>query len=231
MKKIFLSALFALVSTMSFAQIVLWKDTVEVLNLNKPLTGYPLFDTLYNNTNSPITITWNKASDNLLTGWTGTGICQDGTCFQYDNAQHNFTIPANGKGEIDVMMNIAANATNGCSYVTVEFSEPGVVGKKNIVYKFCTAINAAAKDFDVNNIVSVYPNPASNFIYLNVLDPKVTDITVVNVIGKKIGQYQIEATTPNPMRVPIDNIAKGVYLLQFTDANGKLMGVKRVTKQ
>ncbi len=231
MKKLILSTIFAAVSSLSFAQITLWKDTVEVLNLNKPLSGYALFDTLYNNTNSPITITWNKLSDDLLPGWSGTGICQNGTCYQYDNAQHPFTIPANGKGEIDVMMNIAANATNGCSYVTVEFSEPGVVAKKNITYKFCTNIAAATKDLDANNFVSVYPNPASNFIYLNILDPKVTDIQVVNVIGKKIYHYDVDATTPNPMRVPLDNIAKGIYLLQFTDNNGKLIGVKRVTKQ
>jgi hypothetical protein len=231
MKKLILLGLFISFTASTFAQITLWKDTVEVINLNKPQSNLPLFDTLYNNTNAPITITWNKLSDNLLSGWTGTGICQDGTCFSYDNTPHNFTIPANGKGEIDVMMSIAANATNGCSYVTVEFSEPGVIGKKNIVYKFCTNMTASTKDFTNNNVVTIFPNPASNFINLNILDNKVSNIDVVNIIGKKIAHFEIDASTPNPMRIPLDNIAKGIYLMQFSDNNGKLMGVKRVTKQ
>jgi CBS domain containing-hemolysin-like protein len=230
MKKLILLGLFAFFSMASFAQLTVWKDTVEMLNLSKPSSGLALYDTIYNNTANPVVITWNKTSDLLLTGWTSTGICDGpgGTCYSFNNNQHTFTVPANGKAEIDVLMNIAANATNGCSFVTVQFTEPGGIGAKTMTFKFCTNIAESTKDFENNNIVSIYPNPASNYINLNINDAKVSNINVLNIIGKKI---DINANTPNPINVPLDNIAKGIYLLQFTDNNGKLMGVRRVTKQ
>ena len=231
MKKIILSIVLLSFTLTSFAQLTLWKDTVEILHLNKPVSGYALFDTLYNNTPNPITITWKKSSDALLSGWSGVGICQDGTCYNFDALPHNFTIPANGKGEIDVQMNVAANATNGCSYVTVEFTQPGVPGTTYIVYKFCTDMANSIKNLESNNIVTIYPNPATNFINLNILDNRISTINVVNVIGKRVANFSIDASTPNPISVPLDNVSKGIYLLQFADINGKLLGVKRVTKQ
>jgi hypothetical protein len=232
MKKLILLALFGAFSISSFAQLTAWKDTVEMLNLDKPATNLRLYDTIYNNTGSPITMTWNKVSDALLSGWTSTGICDgpNGMCYGFNNAAHTFVVPANGKAEIDVMMNLAANATNGCSYVTVQYAEPGA-GAKNMTFKFCTNAAASTKDFENTNVVSVYPNPANDYINLNINDAKVTRINVLNIIGKKVAQFDLNAGTPNPMRIPLDNIAKGIYLLQFADNNGKLMGVKRVTKQ
>ncbi len=233
MKKLILLALFGAFSISSFAQLTVWKDTVEMLNLDKPAGNLRLYDTIYNNTANPVVITWNKTTDLLLTGWTVSGICDgpNGTCYPYNNGAHPFTIPANSKAELDVIINLAANATNGCSYVNVQFTEPGVIGAKTLTYKFCTSAVASTRDFENSNVVSVYPNPASDFINLNINDAKVTRINVLNIIGKKVAQFDVNASTPNPMRIPIDNIAKGIYLLQFADNNGKLMGVKRVTKQ
>ncbi|MBK8143823.1 MAG: T9SS type A sorting domain-containing protein [Bacteroidetes bacterium] len=233
MKKLILLALFGVFSLSSFAQLTHWKDTVKMLNLDKPAGNLRLYDTIYNNTANPVVITWNKSSDALLTGWTVTGICDgpNGTCYGFNNATHNFTVPANGKAEIDVIMNIAANAVNGCSYVTVQYTEPGVIGAKNMTYEFCTNAAASTRDFENSNVVSVYPNPASDFINLSINDVKVTRINVLNIIGKKVAQFDVNASTPNPIRIPLDNISKGIYLLQFADSNGKLMGVKRVTKQ
>jgi hypothetical protein len=86
------------------------------------------------------------------------------------------------------------------------------------------------KDFENNNIVTVYPNPASSFINITINDKKVASMNVINVVGRRVAKFDIDATTPNPIRVPLDNVADGVYLLQFSDVNGKILGVRRVTK-
>ena len=52
----------------------------------------------------------------------------------------------------------------------------------------------------------------------------------MNLIGKKIAKFAVDANR-SPINVPLDNVSTGVYLLQFADAKGKVIGVKKVTKQ
>jgi hypothetical protein len=99
----------------------------------------------------------------------------------------------------------------------------------NMTFKF-TSWPTQVKDFENNNLVTVYPNPATSFINISINDNRVTTLNVINVVGRKVARFDINSSTPNPIRVPLDNISDGVYLLQFADANGKLLGVRRVTK-
>lgn len=228
MKRVITTLVLAGFFMSSFAQITVVHDTVSGM-WTKDGAIHPLKDTIINNTGAPITIVWQKTFDLLLTGWTGYGICDKATCYGYDNASHTFVIDPGEKVAMYVDMKAIATAADGNNYVTLKLND-GTGTDKFLTYRFFSW-PAQLKDYENNNIVSVYPNPATNFININILDTRVSAINVVNIIGKRVYHYDIVSTTPNPIYVPLDNIARGIYMLQFTDGNGKLLGVKRVTKQ
>jgi len=226
MKKILTLIAFVAISLSSFAQTI-WKDTVVYNGFPKDGTIYTLYDTIYNHTADPVTISWWKASESLLPGWTGVGICDfyvgGGSCFPFnDMSTHTFTIDPGDKATIDIQMKAIPTAGDNVSYVTIGTS----IG--NMTFKFVTW-PTATKDFDNNSIVNIYPNPASDYVNIILNDKRITNVNVVNVIGRRIAKFNFEGK--NEIRVPLDKVSNGIYLLQFADANGKVLGVRRVTKQ
>ncbi len=230
MKKILTALALISFSISSFAQTI-WKDTVTYGCFPKDGNLYAVYDTIYNNTASPLTVTWSKTGELILPGWSSTGICDGvagsagGTCYLFSDAStHTLVIPANGKGYIDVQIKAIPTADDYASWVTLTTS----VGP--MTYKFITC-PTAVKEFDNSTMVTLYPNPATNFINITLNDKKITNINILNVIGRKIARFDVDATKNSPIRVPLENVADGIYLLQFADANGKVLGVRRVTKQ
>lgn len=231
MKRILTVLAFVCLSVSSFAQTI-WKDTVTFPG-SFPKDGFvhELYDTIYNSSSSPLTLTWTKQSESLLTGWSGVGICDQpigggiGTCYLFnDLTTHSVIIPANGKATIDVQMKAVSTAADGCSYVTVSSSAGP------LTFKFC-AWPSAVKDFDNSNMVNIYPNPASDYVNISIYDKRITNVNVVSVIGRRIARFNVDANRTEDIRVPLDKVADGIYLLQFADVNGKVLGVRRVTKQ
>ncbi len=231
MKKILTVLAFVVISFSSFAQTI-WKDTVTYPgSFPKDGTLNYLYDTIYNNSSSPLTLTWSKTAENLLSGWTGVSVCDGatgtiGTCYGWSDlgSMKTIIIAPNGKATLEVQMKAAATAMDGTSTVTL------TTNFGPIVYRF-TAWPSATKDFDNNNFVNIYPNPARDFVNITINDKKVTNINVVNVIGRRIARFNVDANKTDNIRVPLDKVADGIYLLQFSDASGKVLGVRRVTKQ
>lgn len=229
MKKSLILLVLVVLSVSSFAQTI-WKDTV-VVNIPKDGFVHSLYDTIYNNAPGPdsLILTWSKSSESLLTGWSGVGICDatvgGGTCYPFnDSSPHTLKIPPGSKATIDVQMKALTTAMDGCSYVTV------TTNFGPMTFKYC-AWPTATKNFDNTNFVTIYPNPATDYVNILINDKKVSSINVVNVIGRRIAKFNVDASKNDDIRVPLDKVADGVYLLQFADASGKVMGVRRVTKQ
>jgi hypothetical protein len=229
MKKSLILLVLVVLSVSSFAQTI-WKDTV-VVNIPKDGFVHSLYDTIYNNAPGPdsLILTWSKSSESLLTGWSGVGICDatvgGGTCYPFnDGSPHTLKIPPGSKATIDVQMKALTTAMDGCSYVTV------TTNFGPMTFKYC-AWPTATKNFDNTNFVTIYPNPATDYVNILINDKKVSSINVVNVIGRRIAKFNVDASKNDDIRVPLDKVADGVYLLQFADASGKVMGVRRVTKQ
>jgi hypothetical protein len=229
MKKSLILLVLVVLSVSSFAQTI-WKDTV-VVNIPKDGFVHSLYDTIYNNAPGPdsLILTWSKSSESLLTGWSGVGICDatvgGGTCYPFnDGSPHTLKIPPGSKATIDVQMKALTTAMDGCSYVTV------TTNFGPMTFKYC-AWPTATKNFDNTNFVTIYPNPATDYVNILINDKRVTSINVVNVIGRRIAKFNVDASKNDDIRVPLDKVADGVYLLQFADASGKVMGVRRVTKQ
>lgn len=71
-------------------------------------------------------------------------------------------------------------------------------------------------NFNANNTIQVYPNPASNFITLNGLNGT-ENIAIYNMNGEKVMQ---ENATSNIVTLTLSNLSKGIYTIQIADKKG-----------
>jgi hypothetical protein len=117
MKKLFIYFSLLLMASNSLAQVILI-DTVTY-DLPTDNIQHAFKDSIYNNTPNTISITWNKSSDNLVSGVTGIGIADDGAAFVYDTTSHLFTMSFGSVAGLYIYLKADTNAIIGTSYVTL----------------------------------------------------------------------------------------------------------------
>ncbi len=74
--------------------------------------------------------------------------------------------------------------------------------------------------------ISVYPNPAANFIGLS--DSKdVKKITILNVMGREARSFEVE----KGMKYNVADLRKGMYLVQIIGYDNKVITTQRLNKR
>ncbi len=77
------------------------------------------------------------------------------------------------------------------------------------------------------NKITVYPNPAVNFITIKATE-KITSIKIINILGQEVLNKTNLIILPNiNYQIDINNLPKGLYLLQI---NSKLEQIKFIKK-
>lgn len=74
--------------------------------------------------------------------------------------------------------------------------------------------------------VSVFPNPATDYITLND-DDAVRNITILNMVGRKIRIFNVEKGE----RYEIGDLPNGLYFVQIIGKNSKVLTTQRLTKK
>lgn len=77
-----------------------------------------------------------------------------------------------------------------------------------------------------NYVAKVYPNPATDKLYIEVNDPSVNEVVVRDMSGKVTGRFTSTAST---IEVNTANYVAGMYIIQLSGANG--VAVTRFVKQ
>jgi hypothetical protein len=89
-------------------------------------------------------------------------------------------------------------------------------------------VNCSARPVEEVNevsVVTIYPNPVTGNMF-TIQTTAAGTLTVMAVDGKLIGQYAVPVgTTPLSLN---DTAASGVYMLKFTDLNGKVTNFRLV---
>jgi hypothetical protein len=80
------------------------------------------------------------------------------------------------------------------------------------IYPFCDA-NVSVDDQHENKL-SIFPNPSSDFIFLD-NDVKIIDFEIYNIMGKKMNNYRFENSF-----IDINSLSDGVYILLIFDHLG-----------
>jgi hypothetical protein len=239
MKKLLLLCCLSLFAFASNAQLIYTQvgDTATYLNQpNDAIYKFAYFK-FYNPTNAPITITWTRTNFEYPTGWDSPGMCDDNTCYSDFSSSKTYIVQPGDTASLHSQIRRTANGVKGCAYAIATLSEPGKglktitfihTSETNTVNSFCSPL--ATKDFDITKSVDVYPNPTSNFINVKINNSLIQNVTVTNIIGKKLSRYTFDINKSNIFRIEMDQLPNGIYMLQFADKNGNNLGVKKLTK-
>ena len=113
--------------------------------------------------------------------------------------------------------------------------------KRTLLFSFFTFffISLASAQYIAQNIqqdplalseirvnAKVYPNPASDYIWLKE-EKGVSRIVIFNVVGKKLKDFDVREND----RYFIADLTKGMYLVQLITENGKIVKTQRLNKR
>lgn len=100
--------------------------------------------------------------------------------------------------------------------------------KKNllIILLGLISMSASAQTEKRSPQVSVFPNPATDYITLND-DDAVRNITILNMVGRKIRIFNVEKGE----RYEIGDLPNGLYFVQIIGKNSKVLTTQRLTKK
>ena len=74
--------------------------------------------------------------------------------------------------------------------------------------------------------ISVFPNPATNFIGLSETED-VKQLIVFNVVGRKMKSFMVSEGE----KYNISELPKGMYLIQILDYDNKIITTQRLSKR
>lgn len=75
--------------------------------------------------------------------------------------------------------------------------------------------------------ITIYPNPATNFISVN-KDENVRELAIFNLVGKKLKTFQ---NIEKDEHYDVSELPMGMYLVQVIDNNKKIVTTQRISKR
>ena len=81
-------------------------------------------------------------------------------------------------------------------------------------------------DFNFNNDIKVYPNPATNYIMISEND-KVDQVLIYNVLGKLVKKFEAESHK----KYFISDLRTGMYIVRLLDSKSNLVKTRRINKR
>ncbi len=245
MKKIILLiAAFLSISAISEAQIT-FSVTADTAYYNLPDdgVGYKAKLSLTSAYSAPVDIRWRVTKFFIPdpANWSSNGLCDWVTCIPFENAGGWTTssMPASSTQDIFVDMKRKAGGATGCSQIEVEIQEVNGPANRKVVIvhtsetdkAMCNRLWPTATSNTIKELVKVYPNPANNFINLDIVDKNVSTVQLSNIIGKQIQRISVSNSNNGTYQMSLQALPKGIYILQFKNEFGKIVGVKRITKK
>lgn len=139
-------------------------------------------------------------------------ITTSGASMNQSNAKISFTV-----GEI-----VVKTITDGTNSIG-----------QGVVNSSTTNIVTAIRENDISKIkINMYPNPASELVYVDITESKVSDIqvTIYDITGKQISSEKY-AVGNNHIGINTQKWQKGEYILTIKDIQGELLGSYKVVRQ
>lgn len=221
MKKLLLILISSFVFLSTHAQLTYWKDTVQFSNAPKNNTIIRLYDTVYNNSANAITFNWKINEINLLNGWSIDYIGTNIACFPFDTSiNHTYIIAPNSKMNFMIFLKAIQSADDGCNSVSLK-----VDNSKLLYFNFCSS-PTSIKEIELNDFVSIYPNPAKSNISLQIKNQNCGQISLSTVDGKMIKTFDI--SNQNSYSFNTQNLSSGIYFITFFDKLRNKLGTEKI---
>lgn len=136
-------------------------------------------------------------------------------------------VTTNGKGDntVDPFERVDVASPSGSYTITVTHKGTLTGGSQNFSLIVTGAVdhNLATNEFIAANDFSIYPNPANDVLNMDLskLKSTVESIKIIDLKGKELVSFEgLNSTT---LKMPIDALSSGIYLVQIKTDKGNLV--------
>ncbi len=128
------------------------------------------------------------------------------------------------------------NSVNSNWVYQFKFTVPGTYNYQcdphvgaNMLGSITVLNNASSSDLNISKQISVYPNPATDWLIFSIPDElilknQIVNISIFNIIGKKV--HSEEVNDSKLVQVDISSLPKGIYVYQIMSTTGVLKSGK-----
>jgi hypothetical protein len=125
---------------------------------------------------------------------------------------------------------ILNNAFDNVDEVRFYISAGGYEGNQNFTNHSINSIQVSTpilsiNDFDKNKKLNIFPNPASNYVNIELLTNEISNLEVYDVSGKLI---LAQVLTDKINTIAIDQLTSGIYFFKVNSSEGS--SIKKVVK-
>lgn len=208
MKKVILLVLLVAVSYTSNSQ------TYSYALPKNTLSGVPsdIFNakiTFSNSSASPISVFINRYYKGLPANWY--------SCFCYNQCnsplRDTLTIQIQAFSTEDVYIQFRSDSVNaGVATSKFKVNQTGIPNNTDtfqLVATTTVAVGLKELNKTYNNI-NLYPNPASEIIYLTINNEEIKEIKIRNQLGQLVENYSLDINN----NINVENLAKGIYTIE-----------------
>ena len=214
MKKQYILLLTSMFFTLlGFAQVSFEKDTTEMIYVDKDVFDYSAKNAIVNNSrNADDTVFIWYRTESIPTGWE-TAICEDELCHPTSTSTNEFSV---GHGKtFDFKFNFYPYGVKDCgSGDIVLVSKMNPSNRDSFHAAICTFDPTASVE-EVSTKISIYPNPAKDYIVVNTGNNDEIRVAIYDILGNKY----LEETTFSGRRLNIASLNSGVYILKTIGNN------------
>ncbi len=181
---------------------------------------------IQNNSSVERTIKWVRYADVEPEGWYTT-VCDDNNCYAPGTSSMTVKIAANAQGLLK--LNVFANDVVGTGSYHLNAYDISDSANANVKLTVDVVTNPTGIS-DVNTeVVSIYPNPAKDVLYMNLdASKKINSIDIHNVVGQKIKTVNLQDGVKS-VAIPVSDLKKGIYFVRIF-SNGKEVATKTFSK-
>jgi hypothetical protein len=200
-------------------------NPAKTVTFTAALNDITIHDIFMVNTGSgSIALTWEKISINVPSQW-GYSMCDLGACYPGIPAgAHTMSTVSQGSTGF-LGLNIDPGSTSGTGQVKVRVYQNGFESSADTLTWHINTSIAGIHEVSLSNKIKIYPQPASDFIQLQ-LQPgvEVKDICLYDISGKKVQSLNLSAE-----KISISDLERGMYVLSIATKQGR--AIKRIVKE
>lgn len=169
------------------------------------------------------TFKWEKEVECNAAGF-DIAICDSTNCYSPSVNEMEFTLAPGEVELMDVHVYVTGQMNGAIVKVTVtEIGNESNTTSGMYLFNTCEALNVTA-DLEKEQL-SIYPNPATEFFRLT--DNSIVDkIIIYNIVGQPVKAFN---QVFNGQRYDISDLASGLYLISFLDADSNVIKTNRLS--
>ncbi len=201
-------------------------------NLIKQNAGIEILST--NNANYGFQ--WRVLEYFIPANWQSNGICDWEGCYPFqDTAWHyrtwNGNIPAN---RLFYSAKRYINSGPGCAIVKVEYKEQGqsTTNITNLIITSYANVTScwplSVKRDNIEELAILFPNPASDKVYLDIRNENVQTLHVRTIYGRVL--FTMNRSNAGTY-IPVTQYPAGLYMVELKDIHGIILGVTGFVKK